>query len=98
MARKIKIRQSRKSKLRRSKSRTYKGGSNGGSNGTYFTTLSQDQNRTRIRDRYLQDARDLEASDSGHSKNRQGPGTLSPGNAARYREYNKAIKGNARRE
>jgi len=98
MARKIKIRQSRKSKLRRYKSRTYKGGSNGGSNGTYSTTLSQHQNRMNVLERYRQAARDLEASDSGHSKNRQGPGTLSPGNAARYREYNKAIKGNARRE
>ena len=94
MARKIKIRQSKQKRSRKSKSRTYKGGSNG----TYSTSLSQHQNRSRIRDRYLQDARDLEASDSGHSKNRQGPGTLSPGNAARYREYNKAIKGNARRE
>jgi hypothetical protein len=94
MARKIKIRQkTRKFKTR--KSRTYKGGSN---NETRSTTQSQNEYRTRMVQRALENARQKEQQESYHSRNRPGPGTLSAGNAARYREYNKAIKGNSRRE
>ena len=96
MARKIKIRQSKSRKSTRSRrSRTYKGGSN---NGTYSTTYSQYQNRTRMVQRELERARQLEASDSGHSRNRPGPGTLNPKISEAYNEYNNVIKGNARRE
>ena len=98
MAKKIKIRQKTRTKTRTKtkqsrKSRTYKGGSNA----TYSTTKSQEEYRTRMVQGALEAARRLEASYSGHSTNLQGPGKLSAGNAARYREYNKATKGTTRR-
>ena len=73
----------KKLRMRKRKSRTYKGGSNGS------TTFSGYQYRTAMIERALEQARRKEQQESGHSKNRPGPGTLNPKNAARYREYNK---------
>jgi hypothetical protein len=88
-----KTRYNKKPRKTRTKSRTYKGGSNA----TYSTTRSQNEYRTRMVQEALERARQLQASESGHSKNRPGPGTLKKEISDAYNEYNKAIEGTTRR-